>query len=375
MNIYSKIECGLTLHAETLISEAERSDKYSCFPEKNFAIFRDLELLSVISPLEYGGAGLSLREATKIVSLIAQYCAASALILGMHYSQLQTLLIHKGDSSFFDDFLNECSKKQLLLASATTEKGILGDSSQSNCSLVYSLDEFSLEKNAPVISYAESADALLITCKRSADDEPTAQSLVVARKKQLSLEKTSNWDALGFRGTCSAGYIISVSANIEQIFPVSYSVILMSTMHPASHILWGGVWIGIAEKALNKVKKQQISFDFNYDTDLIESLVRAMKNKHSMFIEEYSEIFNSGDILNAANLILEANNLKIYLSETLVKVVQESMMVCGLSSYRNDSEFSLTRELRDAYGALLMINNRRLESINKSLKDNMLRLD
>ena len=36
------------------------------------------------------------------------------------------------------------------------------------------------------------------------------------------------------------------------------------------------------------------------------------------------------------------------------------MTICGMAGYRNDTELSLTRQLRDAYGAALMVNNDRI---------------
>jgi len=36
------------------------------------------------------------------------------------------------------------------------------------------------------------------------------------------------------------------------------------------------------------------------------------------------------------------------------------MLICGISGYRNDSKHSLGRQLRDAYGAALMVNNDRI---------------
>jgi acyl-CoA dehydrogenase len=36
------------------------------------------------------------------------------------------------------------------------------------------------------------------------------------------------------------------------------------------------------------------------------------------------------------------------------------MLICGISGYREDTEFSLGRHLRDAHGAAVMVNNDRI---------------
>jgi acyl-CoA dehydrogenase len=44
----------------------------------------------------------------------------------------------------------------------------------------------------------------------------------------------------------------------------------------------------------------------------------------------------------------------------VVDVVLRSMIICGISGYRNDSPLTLGRHLRDAVGAALMVNNDRI---------------
>ena len=57
---------------------------------------------------------------------------------------------------------------------------------------------------------------------------------------------------------------------------------------------------------------------------------------------------------------LRMNALKTSASTLVVDIVGRAMTICGMAGYRNDSELSLTRQLRDAYGAALMVNNDRI---------------
>jgi acyl-CoA dehydrogenase len=51
---------------------------------------------------------------------------------------------------------------------------------------------------------------------------------------------------------------------------------------------------------------------------------------------------------------------KVQVSELALATVLSSVRACGLSGYRNDSEFSIGRHLRDILSAPLMINNDRI---------------
>jgi acyl-CoA dehydrogenase len=44
----------------------------------------------------------------------------------------------------------------------------------------------------------------------------------------------------------------------------------------------------------------------------------------------------------------------------VVDVVNQAMLICGIQGYREDSEYSLGRILRDAHGAAVMVNNDRI---------------
>jgi acyl-CoA dehydrogenase len=54
------------------------------------------------------------------------------------------------------------------------------------------------------------------------------------------------------------------------------------------------------------------------------------------------------------------NMLKVNASEIAISTVMHAMQACGLSGYRNDSEFSIGRHLRDVLSSPIMISNDRI---------------
>src|SRR5690606_28482942 len=95
-------------------------------------------------------------------------------------------------------------------------------------------------------SYAEHADDLLVTCRRNPDAPSSDQVLVLVRKKDRTLTPTTTWDTLGMRGTCSPGFKLVSSGPEQQILPGSFAAASAQTMVSYSHILWAGLWLGIA---------------------------------------------------------------------------------------------------------------------------------
>jgi acyl-CoA dehydrogenase len=54
------------------------------------------------------------------------------------------------------------------------------------------------------------------------------------------------------------------------------------------------------------------------------------------------------------------NLLKVSASELSISTVMQAFNACGIAGYRNDSEFTIGRSLRDILSSSIMINNNRI---------------
>ena len=117
---------------------------------------------------------------------------------------------------------------------ATTETGIGGDVRSSSCAVEQHGTTFRLEKDTPVISYGAYSDVVLVTARRTPDSPPNDQVLVVVPTTPSTLEQRSSWDTLGFRGTCSNGFLLRAVGHVDQILTDPYGEISSATMSPAT---------------------------------------------------------------------------------------------------------------------------------------------
>ena len=60
------------------------------------------------------------------------------------------------------------------------------------------------------------------------------------------------------------------------------------------------------------------------------------------------------------------NNLKVNASRAVTRMVEAALQICGIHGYKNDSPFSVGRQLRDALSASLMVANDRIYAANAS---------
>jgi acyl-CoA dehydrogenase len=79
-------------------------------------------------------------------------------------------------------------------------------------------------------------------------------------------------------------------------------------------------------------------------------------------LARYESIAPDPKALGAVDFQTAVNLLKVDASELAVEVVMAAMRATGLSGYRNDSDVSIGRALRDILSSPIMINNDRILS-------------
>tara|TARA_R110002096_G_scaffold8803_2_gene35863 strand:+ start:21592 stop:22767 length:1176 start_codon:yes stop_codon:yes gene_type:complete len=354
-------------------------DKDARFPHESFEALREAGFLSAYIPQEYGGFGLSVTQICELCEIMGHYCASTAMVFAMHQIQVACFVNHMQGDEYGDAYMREIVEKQLLLASATTELGVGGDVRSSICAVNVTGDSFTLTKKAPVISYAEHADAILVTCRSSEDAAANDQSIVLVKIEDCELEKIAGWDTLGFRGTCSSGFILSSKGNAQQVLKEPYADILAKTMHPVSHLVWGSLWTGLAASAVEKArqsvraaarKNPQVPPVSALRLSEVNEILFSMRAGLHRSIDEYQQLLDAGNDAAFSNFgfSIRTNNVKIRCSELVVEIVGKALQIVGISGYKNDSSSSLCRHVRDAYGASLMVNNDRIRGHNATMQ-------
>ncbi|MCZ4076915.1 acyl-CoA/acyl-ACP dehydrogenase [Rhodococcus sp. H36-A4] len=359
----------------TVRSFADEVDRDARFPTESMEAIRRAGLLEAGIPVHFGGGGLSLTQLAHIARALGAECASSAMIFVMHQSQVLSIVRH-GKSDAMESLLRRLVVERPLVASATTEINIGGDVRTSGCAVEYDGDRIRLSKTAPVISYGEYAQFVLATARRSVNSPPSDQVLVVCEKPDVVLERTGDWDTLGFRGTCSPGFQLEATATTSSILGDSYGDISAQTMLPAAHVLWSAAWLGIADAAVAKARKSVRKAASRTPGVTPPSALRLAELYvvHEQLVDavfgaaaKYEAIADSPGDLSAIGFAVRINNLKVTASSLVIDIVGKALQICGISGYRQDSDMSIGRHLRDAHGSAIMVSNERILGHNSQL--------
>ena len=153
------------------------------------------------------------------------------------------------------------------------------------------------------------------------------------------------------------------------MLPEPYERIHNQTMAPYAHLFWSSAWCGIATGAVRRARafvRKAARSSGGRMPPAAAQLTRARVSLETLrgAVQAGLATFerHAGDPggLTATEAQLALTLLKVEASELAATTVMSAMRACGLSGYRNDSEFAMGRYLRDILSAPIMINNDRI---------------
>lgn len=357
--------------AAAAAAEAEEVDRGARFPQRAFDAARAERLLSVQIPHAFGGDGASIFDVTDMCYALGRACSSTAMIFAMHQTKIACLVRHGTGSAYHEALMRRVASEQMLLASSTTEGQNGGNIRFSSAAVERAGTEISLVRNATVISYGAQADGIVTIARRDSDAAGSDQVLLAITKDDYSLTRSLEWETLGMRGTCSAGFELKFKGSSEQIFPEGYDKIHAQTMTPVAHLCWSSAWAGIAAAAVERaqafIRKAARgaggqmppgAAHFNAARMTLAKLRAVI----TASLDTYAAHEHDERALSSIDFQSSINLLKVEASELAVETVMSAMRACGLAGYRNDGDFSVGRLLRDVLSSPIMINNDRILS-------------
>lgn len=348
-------------------AHADAVDQEGRLPAEVLAALRAEGLMGLLVPTRFGGPGLPLRAVVNVCRRLSEACAATGLIYAMHQSQSAVAIHHAQDSAWHQGLLARMAAEQMLVASATTEGSTGGAIRASACFLDHQPEgRLHLRKNGAVISYAPAADVFLVSARRAEDAAATDQRLVAVLREQIQLQPHTPWNPIGMRGARTDRYDLAADCGADQVYAEPFSVHMSQTMLPTSHLLLGAVWLGIAVSALGRARaflrhRNRSGAPLNPIANLRlaegETLVQQFRGTLAACMALYED---ADGPQTATERMVSYNALKVGASELVVRVTDIALRICGIQGYMEPGEFYLSRHIRDAHAAAVMVNDDRI---------------
>jgi len=355
--------------AKVAAANAEAVDKDARYPAEAIAAAKQYGLLGIMIPADLGGEGASIHDTMEVCFGLGRACSSTAMIVAMHYVKVACIVRHGRGNHWMEAMMERIHREQLLMGSSTTEGNNGGNVRSSAAPVIVEDGRYTLERDASVISYGAECDGIVTTARRSADAANSDQVLVVIPKEDYTLSPTQGWEVMGMRGTRSIGYALKASGDAGQIMDEAYDRIHNQSMVPWAHLCWGAAWTGVATAAVDRAqlflrKVMRSSGGQTPPGARHFGLAKASLEKARALLasaaDRYARVENDEKAMAALDYQAAINMLKVEVSDLAVETVLACLRANGLSGYRTDGEFSVSRQLRDVLSSPIMIHNDRI---------------
>ena len=320
-------------------------------------------------PCELAEKARRCSEVASICHLLGRNCGATGLIYAMHSIQTACIVLHGRTSAWQREVMRQVAAEQLLLASATTEGATGGDLGRSECAVVADGSRFTLEKHGAVISYGDHSDMILATARRSADAAASDQVLAVIPRQQFSLTPTAKWDALGMRGTCSNTYSLRAEGHVIS-FARCVRDIQSNTMTPFAHLPGRASGLALpstrcrvpgATSAATPIRRWRTA-------GLVDANMKLQQMRADVgdALQHDDALLRTGGTASFS-LLTVMNNLKISVSDGVVQVIHQALMICGIVGIGTIRRTASAATCASVVGGFMASNDRVAAGMGKML--------
>ncbi|XVV01035.1 acyl-CoA dehydrogenase family protein [Actinosynnema sp. CA-248983] len=353
--------------------EAGQADLEARFPVRSLEALRSSGLLGLVVPAEFGGMGGGYAEMVEVTLRLAREDMSVAMVFAMHCQQAATLVRHAGPA-LSERVLPALGRGELYLGSVTTERGKGGHLLVSESATTGDDEVLRVDRDAPIVTGGQHADAYLITALAPGATSPSQVSLVYADRAQLEVSVLGGWDPLGMRATHSVPLRLTGAVPVTQIVgePGGFRDIVTATFGPLAHLGWAAAWLGAASGALSRVvghiRSPEGRKQFDTESDLLLTRLAAVRGRlevvNALLRQTLGAVAESAD-LSAPPVRMLVNTLKVEAASQCFAAVDQLVEVVGLRhGYLRGSALWLERVFRDLRSASLNYANDRLRLAN-----------
>jgi alkylation response protein AidB-like acyl-CoA dehydrogenase len=336
--------------ARKIAPAAAEVDRQAKFPLETFRELGGLDLLGLLTPVEYGGAGADYRSYAVAVEEIGRACGSTGLSYAAHVSLATSPIKLFGTEEQKQRWLPKLASGEYIGCWALTEPGTGSDASAQKTTARKQGGEWVLNGTKQFITNATHADVAIIMAKTDLDAGSKGISAFVVEKGTPGFFVSKVEKKLGMRGSPTASLTMEdckiPEGNILGKPGEGYKQALITL--EGGRISIASLALGIAQAALDAAllySKQREAFGQTINKfEFIQGYLADMSTQieaarlltyHAAWLKD-----------QGARVTLQGSQAKLFASEIASRVCNLCVQIHGGYGYVED--FPAERFLRDA---------------------------
>jgi butyryl-CoA dehydrogenase len=328
---------------------AAEVDRNARFPEETFKELGKLDLLGLLVPTEYGGAGADYRSYAIAVEEIGRACGSTGLSYAAHCSLGTNPINLFGTEEQKKKYLPKLARGEYLGCWALTEPGAGSDAANQRTTAVKDGDSWILNGTKQFITNATHADVAIIIARTDPGKGKKGISAFIVEKGTPGFYVSKVEKKMGMRGSPTASLTMDncriPAENLLGKEGEGYKGALKTL--EGGRISIGALALGIAQGALDSAftySRQREAFGQPIgDFQLIQAYLAEMS---TLVRAARLMIYHAAWLKDHGKLAYENGQAKVFASDIAMKVSNLCIQIHGGYGYIED--FPAERFLRDA---------------------------
>jgi len=188
---------------ETLRANADQIDQARRFPRENLQVLGEADVLGLLIPTQYGGAGAGIAEMSQVLDIQAQNCASTAMVTLMHYCAT-AVIAAKASDALKRQILPACARGEHISTLAFSETGSGGHFYMPVSEVGQNGGHKTLSATKSFVTSAGEANSYVVSARKAGAAAPTETNLYVIANDAQGFSTKGRFEGLGLTGNASA---------------------------------------------------------------------------------------------------------------------------------------------------------------------------
>ena len=322
-------------------------DETEKMPEEVVAQMKEMGLMSLLIPEEYGGAGMDLRAYTLVTEELCKECPAASIYISALSCEP---ILYGGTEEQKQEYLPRLASGEITIAFGLTEPGAGSDAASIATKAVKNGDEYILNGTKTFISMAPLADYTIVYAKTNPEAGAKGISAFIVDMKLPGVSTGKPEEKMGQKGAPVSDVILQDVHVPASCMIGEENMGFINAMKTLNNGRTGvaAMAVGMAEKALElaiNYSKERVQFGKPLcKHQAISFMLADMKTKVEAMRELVYHAAYAVD-MKEKDATLRASMAKYFACENAIKVISDALQIFG--GYGYSREYQIEQIYRD----------------------------
>lgn len=322
-------------------------DETEKMPEEIVATMKEMGLMSLLIPEEFGGAGMDLRAYTLVTEQLCKECPAASIYISALSCEP---ILYGGSEEQKNEYLPKIASGEITVAFGLTEPGAGSDAASIATKAVKNGDEYILNGTKTFISMAPLADYTIVYAKTAPELGAKGISAFMVDMKLPGVSTGKPEEKMGQKGAPVSDVILEDVHVPASCMIGEENMGFINAMKTLNNGRTGvaAMALGMSEKALElavNYSKERVQFGKPLcKHQAIAFMLADMKTKVEAMRELIYHAAYSVD-MHEKDATVRASMAKYFACENAIKVISDALQIFG--GYGYSREYQIEQIYRD----------------------------